>query len=600
MTIAPAPQGPTPPRGRGPAPLTLSLLCLCLLPAGCAGQRVAPPASVAPAVVEASAESEEPAGSGEAPEAWWESLEAPELPPERAAWLAEHPEVAELEYAHRQIVALLARGLLDPADDLLYLLRKQLAVGAAEDDSLSTAYRQSLDRRLILLAGLLAEEHALRGEAAPADSLLEEAYADIRGLVLPDTLAPVPLEARQAMAELLRLDNELVQEWMAYFCGPGRKHFDRWLERKAEIEPVVTAILAEAGLPPELLYMSVIESGLNAHARSRVGAVGYWQFMPGTARHFSLRSDTWVDERRDLDRSTRAAATYVTQLYNYFQDWSLVLAAYNAGEGRVDRVIRRAGHRDFWRLPLPAETRNHIPKFIAAYRIARDPTRYGFADIAPTPFACDTVRVDDATDLKVIARCAGVPADTVRALNPALVRGVTPPGGRSWTVRIPVGTGELCRQKLAEIPPAERVVWTRHTVRKGDTLGGIARRYGTTVEQLREANRLSRSGLIHPGNVLQIPQGAGGAAPVAVAAAPKPAVGKGKAKGAGARAAVGVPDGFEQVTYSVRRGDTLGSIARKLGVSLDHLRLVNHLKRSSVIRPGQQLVAHRRAAARAG
>ncbi len=597
MAIAPDHQGPPPPRGRAPSLPILPLLALFCLPAGCAGQRVAPPESTPPAVVEAVAEPEE---TGEGSEAWWDSLDSPELSPERSAWLEEHPEVAELEDAHRQVVALLARGLLDPADDLLYLLRKQLAVGAAAgEDSLSTAYRQSLDRRLILLAGLLAEEHALRGESAPADSLLEEAYADIRGLVLPDTIAPVPLEARQAMAELLRLDNPLVQEWVTYFCGPGRKHFVRWLERKAEIETAVTAILVEAGLPPELLYMSVIESGLNAHARSRVGAVGYWQFMPGTARHFSLRHDTWVDERRDLERSTRAAATYVTQLYNYFQDWSLVLAAYNAGEGRVDRVIRRAGHRDFWRLPLPAETRNHIPKFIAAYRIARDPTRYGFAALSPAPLACDTVQVDDATDLKVIARCAGVPADTVRALNPALVRGVTPPGGRGWSVRVPLGTGEQCRVKLAAIPASERVVWTRHTVRKGDTLGGIARRYGTSVAQLREANRLSRSGLIHPGDVLQIPQGAGGAAGAGTAVA-SVAKSKGSGKGSGGGAAA-APKGFEQVSYSVRRGDTLGSIARKLGVSLDHLRQVNHLKRSSLIRPGQRLIAHRRPApARAG
>ncbi|MHB8078768.1 MAG: LysM peptidoglycan-binding domain-containing protein [Candidatus Krumholzibacteriia bacterium] len=599
--MAPGPVDPTAPRSRRDAPWRCLLPALLALAAGCAGQRPAPPATALPVVVELAAESEDANGPGEA---WWDSLPAPELSPARAAWFAAHPEVAELEDAHRQIVGLLARGLLDPADDLLYLLRKRLAVGATtEDDSLTAVYRQSLDRRLILLAGLLAEEHALRGEAAPADSLLEEAYADIRGLVLPDTLAPVPLEARQAMAELLRLDNDLVQEWIAYFCGPGRKHFDRWLERKAEIEPVVTGILSEAGLPPELLYMSVIESGLNAHARSRVGAVGYWQFMPGTARHFSLRHDTWVDERRDLDRSTRAAATYVTQLYNYFQDWALVLAAYNAGEGRVDRVIRRAGHRDFWRLPLPSETRNHIPKFIAAYRIASDPTRYGFAALPTTPLLADSVRVDEATDLKVIARCAGVPPDTLRALNPALVRGVTPPGGRNWLVRVPLGSGELCRQNLAAVPASERVVWTRHTVRRGDTLGSIAHRYGTDVTQLREANRLSRNGLIHPGDVLQIPQGARGAVAEAAEVAPgaSSAPDRAAAKSSPRQVAAATPQGFEQLSYNVRKGDTLSSIARKLGVSLAHLRQVNHLRPGSLIRPGQRLIAHRPAAtSRAG
>ncbi len=184
-------------------------------------------------------------------------------------------------------------------------------------------------------------------------------------------------------------------------------------------------------------------------------------------------------------------------------------------------------------------------------------------------------------------------ADTLRALNAALVRGVTPPGGRNWTVRVPFGTGEQCRQKLAEVPAAERVVWTRHTVRKGDTLGSIARRYGTTVAQLREANRLSRSGLIHPGDVLQIPQGAGGGTGAANAVVATPAVRQTAGKTTPGRAASTTPEGYEQITYRVQRGDTLGSIARKLGVSLDHLRQVNHLKRSSLIRPGQRLVAHR-------
>ncbi len=525
------------------------------------------------------------------PVAMWDTLGAASLPAERQAWLAEHEQVSDMEELYRQAVGLVARDLLDPADDLLYELKRTLALPAPEEaDSLTLAYRKSLDRRLILLAGLCAEARALRGDWAPADSLLESVYADLRGLVLPDTLVTLPQGARRALEEqLLAVDNQLVREWIDHFCGAGRANFARWLERRAQIEPIVTGILTEAGLPPELFYLSVIESGLSPTARSNVGAVGYWQFMPGTARHFSLRRDWWVDERRDLELSTRAAATYLSQLYAYFQNWPLVLAAYNAGEGRVDRIIQRAGHRDFWRLPLPEQTRHHIPKFIAAYRIGMDPARYGFAALEPRPLQYDTVRLDTPTDLKVLARCAGVDEEQLRALNPALLRGVSPPGATDYAVRVPAGSGEETAAKLAALPPNERLTWLRHTVRRGDTLSLIASRYGSSVQQLRDVNRLGRSSLIHPGQQLVVPVTGGGraAADARLSAETSPT------SLASADAA------SERVSYRVRRGDTLSGIARKLGVSLAHLRRENDL-RGNLIRPGQRLYARRPLLDRAG
>lgn len=516
------------------------------------------------------------------------------LSPELAAWLADRPELAELEEIYREAVALTARSLHDPAEDLLLELKDKLSETPlpSDADSLTVNYRQSLDRRVILLAGLLAEERAVSGRSAPADSLLERAYADIKGLVLPDTLAPIPQEARSAIeTNLLAIDNALVQEWLAYFIGAGRDFFTRWLERKAQTDSLVIAILTEAGLPAELYYMSMIESGLNSHARSRVGAIGYWQFMPGTARHFRLRRDWWVDERRDLEMSTRAAAAYLSQLYNHFQDWALVLAAYNAGEGRIDRIIKRAGHRDFWRLPLPSETRNHIPKFIATARICADPARYGFASPPPNPLRYDVVNVDRPTDLDVVARCAGVAKEEVRALNPALLRGVSPPDSRGYPVRVPLGRGAACAKALAGLPDSERIAWQHHTVRKGETVGGIAARYGVTAAMLRETNKIPKSNLIHPGDQLLIPMG-GGLTP------PQPrSSGSRSAAAAAAPAAASrdytPPAGYERIHYDVRRGDTLSSIARRLGVTLDHLRLVNNLKRTSLIRPGQRLFAWR-------
>ncbi len=523
---------------------------------------------------------------------WWDSLAAPELPVERSAWLAAHPDIRELEELFRQAVALTARNMLDPAEDLLDEVKdKAEAPAAAPQDSLAQAYRQSLNRRLTLLAGLLAEERVVLGRSVPPDSVLDAVYADLRGLVFPDTLAPITPEARRAIeTELLDVDNPLVQEWLSYFTGPGRTYFARWLERKASTDSLIVGILKDSGLPPELFYLSVIESGLSSRARSRVGAVGYWQFMPGTAQHFALRRDWWVDERRDLEMSTRAAATYLSQLYNHFQNWPLVLAAYNAGEGRIDRIIRRVGHEDFWRLPLPQQTRNHIPKFIAAARIFADPASYGFEPPEPAPLRYDVVKMDAPTDLDIIARCAGVGSEDVRELNPALLRGVSPPDAKSYPVRVPAGRGEICQRELSRLPVDQRVTWRQHGVQKGETLGGIARKYGVSVAMLKQTNKMGKSNLIHPGDRLLIPVG-GGAAARRAPAEREPAQQQVAAASSAAGGVYAPPDGYKKVTYSVRRGDTLARIAKKLGVTLEHLLQVNNLAKRSLLRPGQRLIA---------
>ena len=623
--------------GKSSRPL-LPLLFACLLAglvavlfvAGCGtlgiGRGSAPtvsaPTDAAPAAdsLAAEAEADDDASEAEDSGAWADSLAAPVVPGERAAWLAAHPGIRELEELFRKAITLTARNMFDPAEDLLGELKAKVdSSSATPADSIATAYRASLSHRLTLLAALLAEERVVLGRQAPPDSVLEAVYADLRGLVFPDTLAPISPEARTAIQrELLDIDNPLVQQWLDYFTGPGRSFFARWLDRKAGTDSLMVGILKDAGLPPELFYLSVIESGLSPRARSRVGAVGYWQFMPGTAKHFDLRRDWWVDERRDLEMSTRAAATYLSQLYNYFQNWPLVLAAYNAGEGRVDRIIKRAGHSDFWRLPLPDQTRNHIPKFIAAARIFANPAAYGFDPPATPPLRYDVVKVDSPTDIDVIARCAGTDREQVQALNPALLRGVSPPDARSYAIRVPAGLGEQCQLALARIPADQRITWRSHPVKKGDTLGGIARRYGVSVALLKQTNHMGRSNMIHPGDRLLIPvpgfsppavvaeksgrdsvygsgteMAASGADPVPksaasaaqVAATPKPSRDQARSGG------YTPPDGYQKVSYSVRPGDTLFAIAKKLGVTLDHLRQVNRLTRRALLRPGQTLFA---------
>ncbi len=468
------------------------------------------------------------------------------------------------------------------AEDLLFVLQDRLAEPApAGGDSLGLALRRSLARRSVLLGGLLAESRAF-ASGQDSDSLLSQGYAALAPFAFPDSLVPITGARRPSVAaDLLMVDNALVRKWEDYFRGPGRRQFMHWLRRKSSVDSLLTAVLAEEGLPRELVYLSMIESGFSPHAHSTVGAVGPWQFMPGTAKLFQLRYDWWVDERRDVELSTRAAAAYLRRLYDQFHDWALVLAAYNAGERRIERAIRLSGHDDYWRLRLPSQTEDFVPKFIAAARLGEDPAAAGFALEPAPPLQYDVVPVDDATDLALIARCAHVPAQDVVALNPALLRRASPPDSPGYPVRVPAGTGAACRAALKHVPAEERLTWRRHRVKRGETLSEIALQYGTSVGELVQLNKLRSAHLLHPGDQLLIPM------PVLLAQKAKQrAVEKGHYV---------PPEGYRRVTYKVEKGDTLTGIARKLGVSLRHLERVNGL-RGSLIHPGQKLYAYRPAA----
>lgn len=492
--------------------------------------------------------------------------------------------LADLELLLADALSLAAEERVDLAEDHLFLLQEQTEGPApAGADSLWADHRLSLARRTALLAGILAEQAAYAGEPADADSLLTAGYGRLDRFAYPDSLIPaLGTDLPPIVADLLQVDNQAVRRWEEYFCGRGRKHFTVWLERKAAVDSLITAVLAEAGLPAELLYLGLIESGLSSRAVSSVGAVGPWQFMEGTSRNYGLTTNWWVDERRDMEMATRAAAGYLRDLYDQFGDWALVLAAYNTGEGRIARKIRQHGHDNFWDLRLPEQTTAHIPKYIAAARIGEDPEAYGFARPAPRPLAYDIVPVNDATDLELIARCAGVPAAEVAALNPALLRGASPPDTRNYPVRVPAGTGGQAARELARVPADKRLTWRSHRVKRGETLGGIARSYGTSVGDIAKLNRLGDVHTIHPGDQLLIPMPAELAAKAQTRAAEK--------------GHYVPPAGYQRVGYDVKKGDTLGGIARKLGVTVTHLRKVNNIHSTSLIHPGQRIFAYRPAA----
>jgi LysM repeat protein len=507
-----------------------------------------------------------------------------------------------LEKIARTALSLAAEGRLNEAQDHLYVLEDQAALPAPVDaDSLYLEQMLSLQRRAGLLGAVLAEQLAFSGEASLADSLLADGYARLGQSAFPDSLVPATGATLPAITvDLLKVDNQEVTRWVNYFAGRGRDHFQVWLERRAEVDSMITAILDENGLPREMIYLAMIESGLSPRAVSSAKAVGPWQFMAPTGKGNGLRIDWWIDERRDMEASTRAACKYIRNLYAQFNDWALVLAAYNTGEGRVERVINQHGHDDFWNLRLPSQTTAHIPKFIAAARIGEDPERFGFAVPAARPLHYDLLPVDIATDLGVIAKCAGVEEAEIKALNPALVRGVASPDKKTYNVKVPKGKGASAQVALAKVPAAKRLMWSSHRVARGETLGRIASTYGATVADIARLNRLNKPYLIHPGDELLIPMPGELSASARERMASAQTSGKsgGKSGGKAKAATKGKgkyepPAGWERVSYDVRKGDTVGIIAKRLGVTVTHLRQVNSLPRSNLIRAGQRLFAYK-------
>lgn len=305
--------------------------------------------------------------------------------------------------------------------------------------------------------------------------------------------------------------NSRVERWINHFTGRGRESFTRMLERSAYYTGGIVEKIDEKGMPRDLIAVPIIESGYNPFARSRVGAVGLWQFMEATGRQMGLQIDDWVDERRDPYKSTNAALKMLAQLRERFGSWELALAAYNYGPAAVSRRVRQWGTDDYWELFLPRETEEFVPKIMAAIFIIREPELFGFEPLLSTPFNYREFRVTDAIDLRQTAEWSGTDINEIQALNPELTQICTPPG-REYTIRIP----ETGYNNFTEIYAdnreryltdteidrrVRRIIY--HSVRSGDTLWSISRRYNVSVNNLRSWNNL-RSDVIQPRQQLRI------------------------------------------------------------------------------------------------
>ena len=381
--------------------------------------------------------------------------------------------------------------------------------------------------------------------------------------------------------------NWRTEHWIKYFTGKGRRHFRRWLERADQYRDIIDPILVENELPRDLLYLAVIESGLNLNARSRVKATGPWQFMAGTGRLFSLRINWWIDERKDIIASTYAAAHYLKHLHGLFGSWPLALAAYNSGEYRVAYAISKQKTDDYWRLNLPSQTRWFVPKFMAALEIGRNPEKYGFGKTVVEPISFDIIRIDKSTDLRLIAKSAGCTYNTIQKLNPAMKRWATPPD-MVVELKVPEGTGEKVLAALEEIPEGERVSWHRHRVRRGETLSQIASRYEISLRELKRINEIRNVHRIREGNIILIPVRDAGT----VASAEPQYREKPDLPDKITMRKYTPPKGHEKIIYTVKRNDTLSEIADRHHVGLSKLRRWNDLRYTSMIKPGQKLVIY--------
>ncbi len=408
---------------------------------------------------------------------------------------------------------------------------------------------------------------------SPAMAQMQQGAVPVKGTDLNDN--------ESDMLNLPEDMNDRVTMWIEYFQGRGRPNMQRYLSRSSRYLARMKEILKSHGLPEDLVYIALIESGFNSKAHSSAQAVGYWQFIRGTGRRYGLEQNYYIDERRDFEASTEAAAKYLKALYNLFGSWYLAIASYNVGENRIKRMVMKHYTRSFWELAankhLPRETINYVPKFLAARLIAKHPQKYGFENIdwrAPLDFK-EVELNNKGVNLRTMAKHLGVSYEVLRDLNPSFKRGIIPKRKQVVKMRVPshivdskveVALGKsLSKVTLNMASGADRT----YRIRRGDTLSHIARRFNTSIRSLRSANNLRRRSVLYPGKKIIIPGG----------------------RSSQKRQQAQVSDLKNgEKSYVVREGDNLYTIAKRFNVSLSKIKSRNQLGRRSLLNIGKVLI----------
>jgi membrane-bound lytic murein transglycosylase D len=391
------------------------------------------------------------------------------------------------------------------------------------------------------------------GFAPKVEETPAEVASDVTFAANPDIEAKARAELATTHSDLPLMVNEYVSSFINFFANSQRGHNTllHSFQRAGRYKAMIQRVMAEEGVPQDLIYLAVAESSFQPRAvNRRSGAGGMWQFMPHG--QYGLARNGFVDERFDPEKSTRSYARYMKFLYDQLGDWYLAMAAYDWGAGNVQRAVEKTGYADFWELykrhNLPGETQNYVPEILAAIIIANNPHQYGFDEITlDPPVLTDTVSINYSVELRLVSDLVNAPVDELEALNPSLLRMVTPPDA-PFDLHLPAGTATMFQERIAAIPESHRNSWRYHRVAADDTLESVARTYHVSESDLAAANQLSAGESVAGIEALVVP--------VAPAAAPS----------------------AHTVMYTARRGDTLVSIADRFGLSLDQLRRWNHLE----------------------
>ena len=355
--------------------------------------------------------------------------------------------------------------------------------------------------------------------------------------------------------------NKQVENIISYYKTRGRSSIQKWLNREKKYKEIILPILKDEGLPPELFYVAMIESGLKPFARSFANAVGYWQFIESTGKNFGLKKSFYIDERMDFVKSTKAACKYLKYLYGRFDNWYLAFAAYNTGEGRIDRHIKYFKTENFWELKnLPKETQNYIPSIMAIIFISKDPEKYGFTINSEESFDWDIKKIDKTVKLSDIAQCSGIDSKILKAYNPELIRDVVyVEPKKMYDFRMPKNCSKDFDSLFLEIKSldSDQVVIKKHKIKRGESLWSIAIKYGSTITSICEINNISRKKPIRIGKVLKVPIGNYKSPP-------------------------------KKIYYTVRTGDTLSEIALRYRTSVSKIKKLNGLRKDTIYK-GQKI-----------
>lgn len=468
--------------------------------------------------------------------------------------------------------------------------------GARSEPRLRAEYDQLLNRIAALEATALRQGDGFsetRSEPAAIDDLLAVATFP---RATPTTKTAVAEGLEVAAYDLPVVSNDKVLSYVELFQGGLRSFLEEGLARGSQYLPRIREVFKREGVPLDLAYVPLIESAFKSAALSRARAKGMWQFQLPTAKDYGLKYNWFVDERSDFEKSTEAAAKHFKMLATMFNgDWTMALASYNVGQGFVLQAIKKAKTTDYWELSsstkfLPRDTREYVPMIWAAIIIAKNPQQFGFEFETRAPLAYDTVTVPDAISLATVAEWIDSTVDVLKDLNPELRRNTTPTGEHD--LRVPTGTKVALETKLAAADPATFTTFIRHTVKSGETIATVANKYKIKRADLADANGLSATAKLRPGQSLLVP---GASAAAVTAARPAPPAQAPASSAASKPAAPAKPiaaDPAKAVTYRVKAGDTLTGIARQFSVSIEDIKRWNKLS-GTALGVGAKLTIYR-------